>query len=1098
REASGLTALELRELLVQAEDPARTPATFFVNLGGDPVVLSEDGTRLATAKQGPVPLHWYDRVSRLVRLARRTGLTTTDLDRVLTACCGGVLDAAALRTVAVVVHLRRAYELSVDGVCGLVVPIEPEGLDELPPVSGDLLAAHNREYRRLLARSIETSENDIAEVVRRYRDRYSALEPSPFDRGEIGLPAIALLQRAGRFVTTLGITAGELFDLMEILESDPSVRRYSTFSVLGGVEPGTGDCYRILEGADPGSCLWLAQTLPAVVAWMQAAGFGTGELIEILGSGRQADDADQVTVLASLDQRFATVALAPGMFQGERFGERAAQVVHDILAACPDGVVSARDSRVLRLDPDRAAAAAYDAVTSLGVIVADDFTGIGLGERTAGKIFAQLVFCGRLRADGRLVTEDMPVTDHGLRLERDFESFRELLFKLVNSVSNGTSAFYPSDLAGLGGLTDEQQAELYDNLIHHGYIDADGTVTSPAFFADEENAGRFMVNAGLSDLAPAVLDELRARMERFRLERVTLDPEIFAERRLDVALLAEGLHFNGYLDETGAYADKAALAGLRPDDLALPLEFYPHRRFVLDAMKQQLAGVEAELYTFTADDFAEVADQAVAQRVIDALEGVYLDGGRVSAGLDGLTLGDRFSAEETAVVAARLAACVRDEQPYRLDLEALGEIGFDGDERERVAAMLVAAGHLDNGLAVRREALDRFGHVGHALEFTLPGLEDYAKDVFFLLHAVAVRIAEAVHEITGALERGARAQEDALSSVLADGFGVPEATVAAICAGVAGSLPEAVDVLVPPVLAAADETGEVTDVPADPHLRAAYRRIRRFAALAGKLGMDPDEVAVAFQDQDLTGKYPEPLGLPPGVETVDAVLRSADGNIYLFAPGGYWVYSAATYALADPRPKPLTELSPRFATLAGVDAAFAHPGGAEWIVGRGVDGLSHLYVKEPGSIRWAPRDQVWGKVRNAFDAPARIDSAYVDEDGRTYLFCGRQYVRYSGSDLTVVDEGYPRGIAEWWHAEGHDSPLPPALDAVFQDVDGHPHLFADGRYLDGNGTEQPISDKWGRVRNTFEGADRIDSAFTGRDGRAYLFRGDQVVAYSDG
>ncbi|MEU5864636.1 hemopexin repeat-containing protein [Nonomuraea sp. NPDC047529] len=1105
REATGLTALELRELLVQAEDPDRPPAKFFVNLGGSPVTMSEDGAKLGTVvdgRPGPVPPYWFDRVSRLVRLARRTGLSTTDLDRVLTSCCGGVLDAAALRTLAVVVHLARGHDLAVDDVCGLVVPIRPAGLEDLPRVSGDIMAPHNKEYRRRLARSIGTTESDLAEVVRRYRERYDALEPSPFDRGEIGLPAIVLLQRAGRFVSTLGISAGELFDLMEVLESDPSVLRHSTFSVLGTVEPGTGDCHRILEGADPGSCLWLAQTLQALARWTQAAGFGSRELVEILG-GRSAarDDADQVGVLESLNQRFGTVTRAPALFAGDRFGERAAQAVHDILGGHGRGVVSARDDRLLRLDPAEAEAAAYDAVTGLGVIVADDFTGLGLGERTAGKIYAQLVFCGRLRADGRLVTEDMPVSDHGLRLERDFESFREPLFKLINSVSNGTSSFYPSDLATLGGLTEEQQAELYDNLIHHGYIDADGAVSSPGFFADEENVGRLLLNAGLTDVAPAVLDELRARIEQFGREPLALDPEIFAGRRLNAVRLAESLRFNGYLDADGNYLDKVALAGLRIDDFALAPEFYPHRRFVLDAIRQQLAALEEELYTFTADDFADVADEAVAQRVLDALDGAYLRDGRVAADLDGLTLGDGFTAAETAVVAARIEECVRDEKPYRLDMEALGELGFDEEEQGRVAAMLVAAGHLDGAHAVRREALDRFRNVGNALEFTLPGLEDFAKDVFFLLHPVAVRTAEAVTEITAALERGARAQETALTSVLADGFGVPEATVAAICAGVAGSLPEALEVLVPPVLAAGDESGEVTAVPADPHLRAVYRRVRRFAALAGKLGMDPTEVAVAFQDQDLTGKYPEPLALPPNVETIDAVLRSGDGNIYLFAPGGYWVYSGTTYELADPRPKPLIELAPRFAELTGVDAAFAHPGGAEWIIGRGLDGASHLYVKEPGSIRWAPRDQVWGKVRNNFDAPRRIDSAFVDEDGRTYLFCGDQYVRYSGSDYSAVDEGYPRGLAEWWSAEGHDTPLPAdfraSLDAAFQDVDGRTHLFTGGRHLDTERGEQPVSARWGRVRNAFDGAERLDSAFVGGDGLVHLLRGNQVVAYSD-
>ncbi|WP_246005438.1 hemopexin repeat-containing protein [[Actinomadura] parvosata] len=273
--------------------------------------------------------------------------------------------------------------------------------------------------------------------------------------------------------------------------------------------------------------------------------------------------------------------------------------------------------------------------------------------------------------------------------------------------------------------------------------------------------------------------------------------------------------------------------------------------------------------------------------------------------------------------------------------------------------------------------------------------------------------------------------------------------------------------------------------------------------------MDATEIAVAFHDQDLTGKYPEPLALPPGVGAVDAVLRGADGRVYLFAGDVYWVYAGDTYALLDPRPKALTELSPWFTGVTRVDAAFALPTGAEWIVGRvTVPGepagreVSRLFVKEPGSIRWAPRDQLWGRIRSNFDAPRRIDSAYVDENGRTYLFCADQYIRYSGPGFATVDEGYPRSVTEWWRAEGHDAPLPEAftggLDAAFTDADGRTHLFANGRYLEIGGQERPISARWGRIRNAFEGPGGIDAAFTGPDGRVYLFRGDQVARYTDG
>src|SRR5262249_47369278 len=103
-------------------------AVFFVHQG-TPVILSEDGTRLVRPDGSDIPLDWYDRVSRFVRLARRTGLSLTDLDLVLRTCCDNRLDGAALRTVAVVLDLRDRLDLSVAVVCSLAAPMDTLGLD---------------------------------------------------------------------------------------------------------------------------------------------------------------------------------------------------------------------------------------------------------------------------------------------------------------------------------------------------------------------------------------------------------------------------------------------------------------------------------------------------------------------------------------------------------------------------------------------------------------------------------------------------------------------------------------------------------------------------------------------------------------------------------------------------------------------------------------------------------------------------------------------------------------------------------------------------------------------------------------------------------
>ncbi|WP_327085047.1 hemopexin repeat-containing protein [Nonomuraea sp. NBC_01738] len=965
---------------------------------------------------------WWERTSRFIRLARLSGLTLMELDQVLTTLCGDVLDLPAIRVIAAVRRLGQAHDLTVTEVCGLVAEVPPETWEEC---SGDLLAPRNKDYRHRLSASIGVAESDIVEIVRRYRLRYSGREYGPFDRGVIGLPAITLLARIGRLTGVLGISVEEFFDVVAVLESDEAGR----------------DCYRILEGGDVQAGLWLVRTMAEVVAWMQATGFGGGELAEILGASRTEE-----LEITAIQEAFEQAAFSPETFGGGRFGGRAAAVVHDVLSAYSDGVVSARDERLLRLDREKAETAAYDAVTDLGVEVAEDFTGLGLDERLTAKIYANLVHLGHLSAAGELLRPDVT------RLATDFSGYAELLFKMIGAVVNGTAAFFPSDLAELGDLTEAQQAELYGNLIFNGHLTEEGDLVEPGFFLEADNQPSFTVGADLADVLDPVRELLADRVTRFRDEPLALDPEIFAELHLterQLGALAESLRFNGHLDAGGFYTAKSALLALPVEEFGLALDFYPSRRIILAAMKDQITTFRTGLFTLAAADFAELADTAVAQRVVDdAWE---------------------FTGQELVIIDERRETIAEDRRPYQLDPESIAGLGFDDDARARLLALLTARGDLDETLAVPYGRLGYFRHLGNALDFTLPEAGDFAKDVFFLLHAVAGELHGAVEEIGEALFVHAAKQEEALYGAVADATGVPAATAAAICHAVCGGPARAMETL-------------ITPLPGDPHFRLACRRIRRFALLAAKLGLDATEVTVAFREQDLTGKFPEPLAMPPGLTRFDALLESFDGSIYLFAGSAFWTYSAATRLLSATTPRPLAELSPRMAGLT-VDAAFTYTDGSEWIIASG-----RSFVREHGGTRWAPREQLWGKIKNDFADPARIDSAFTDEDGRTYLFAGDQFIRYSGTDYRLIDEGFPRPATQWTA-----SPTP--IDACFHGLDDQTHVFGDGTWSS-QGVTRPITDKWGRVRNSFEGLDRLDAAYS--DGpAAHLFARDQVIRYSD-
>ncbi|WP_061300608.1 hemopexin repeat-containing protein [Herbidospora cretacea] len=1090
--ATSLTGEELTELLYGPPGVERSLSGTFVHQGAV-VEVGPDGRTLQLRDGSAPPGVWLDRAHRFIRLAKKTGLSFTDLDRVVGAFTS-TLEPATLRAVAAAAHLNRTHDVPFDLIETLTTRTLPAAVDdELPRPAGDILAPQNRPFRRELARSMDLAESELVETVTRFRALYAGpLEESPFDR-EISRASVVVLHRVARLTGHLGLSVAELFAVLTALENDPAIERHSTFPVLPVLAPTSADVYRMIErDDDPVSSLWLAQTVVEVVRWMRTWGFAGEDLTGILGEPATPEsEEEQADVIATIAEQFEGVAFTPETLGSDRFDERAAQVIHEILAGYPDGVVSPHDPRLLRLDPATVARAAYDAVDDLGVLAKADFEGLGLADRLTSKIFANLVIRGVVRPDGLLVTEDLPAT---LTLAGDFAADRDGLFAVIAGLP-GT--FYPSDLAAaLPERTEAERAELYDNLVHNGYLSDEGDVTDPDFFAEPVNVTEFRVNAPLDDVAPAVLAHLKGRVEAFRAARIELDPAAFGELKLtaeQLDALTQSLRFNGFVDAGGRFTDKAALAVLDVADFAVALEFYPLRRVILDAMKAQLAAAKAEMHLIRPDDFAALADDAMATRVVQRLEGPITRQGRILEELrhelddaEGtIDLGEGFTAGDGELVFERVAALVRAQAPYRIDLNAFTELGFDDDERPRLVEMLIEGGHLTPSLAIPEERLGYFRQVTSALDFTLPGIEDYAKDIFFVLHATAKEQLAAIVEIAATLGDLAARQHRTLLNVLQDVFGVSSTVVEAIGAAVA---PGALDVLVAPAV-----KGPASGS-AGPDFRRVYRRLRRFARLAGKLGLDVDEVTVAFRDQDLAGKFPEPLALPHGVDRFDAVLTGHDGLIHVFQGASYWTYSADGHVLADQRPKALTELSPRFAGLTSVDAAFTRDG-ADWLVGRGGDGRSHAFTRAKGETRWAPKAQLWGSVRNNFTAPKKIDGAYVDVEGRAHLFTGDQYLRYSGS-FDVADEGFPRSIAEWWQGE---TPLPErfrdAVDAVFHGHDGRTHVFSGDRAFDGL-TEQPIIERWGRVRNAFEGAARIDAAYTDEQGYL-LFAANQVIRYTD-
>jgi hypothetical protein len=1036
--------------------------------------------------------------------------------------------------------------------------------------AGDVLAPANKEYRRRLARALGLSESGLAEIVQRFRRKFRALRAnSPFDEDYVGLPALSLLHRVTRLAGALDIAPAELFAVLDALNTDASIRGHNTFDLLIGTAPAEQDCYRILAGGTVADGLWLVQTLAAVVRWMQATDLTGADLQEILGGGAApAQDAagteSALAVLDGLYQQFQAVLLAPEVFVTERFGERSARVIHDTLAGRAGIAVSERDPGLVRVENAAAAAtAAYACLVRLPVIEARDFVGLGLADHVQQKIFDNLVLRGYLQADGAVVESALPQSAAEFAVTGDFGAVRAPLFDLISrlcldqaeavedetaadqaeaaedeavedeSAADETAAdqsetadvlpdsldppaVFPSDLDDLlddvAELSSADTAELYDNLIFNRYLDTDGTVLWVDFFTDPANAAQFWVDVDLGPVGPATWQRLRDHVARLDTESLALDTAVLADIGLtpdEIERLQESLRFNGYVDHDGHYVDKRALLGLRRDEFTLALEFYPHRQRILDALQAQIGAFQAEVCTVTPETFGDIADAALAGRIVAALEGPCLTDGRVRddvrafflQGGDQLGLWLDLDPGAEATVCHRIASVLVDQQPYHLDPQALADLDLEPGEVDLLVGELSLTGDLSANLTVPEDRVAYFLNIGHALDFTVEGYEDYAKDVFFLLHTIATELSLGTAEILARLDEQADTQRRALVGALQDGLGIPAETVEAICDALCGSTADALEALVPPVLAAGRSTGRVTVAPADSRFRLTFRRLAQFAVLAEKLGLSGVETEVAFRDQDLVGKFPERLSLPPGLTTFDALLPSSDGHVYLFSGDTCWRYSATSYALEDGTAQPLSVLSNGIAALARVDAAFVDHIGREWLIGRDRAGGSLSFRKDSRTSPWAPTARPWGKIRNNFLDPVRIDTAFRDADGKTYLFAGDQYIRYSTDDFSQVDEGFPRTIAENWAAEGITGALPPGfetgVDASFQGLDGRTYVFKDTRYAaSSDPAAQPVADRWGRVRNAFAGAGRIDAAYA-QGSAVYLMRADQIIRYVD-
>ncbi|WP_299453296.1 hemopexin repeat-containing protein [uncultured Microscilla sp.] len=1142
-----------------------------------------------------LPYDWYDRVNRFTRFANKIGISFTDLDLIIRHCCNNTLDADAVAMVASVKQLKEALDVEYDVVVALLSTInemgqtegdEPQDLfnrifnnkcvqfDERYilgsvdlatefqeeeeyteiPYYADLFSDDNYDFRKRARYVLGLSKLDLEKIIQRLDDK--EVEDSLWLLEENKMELLNFLYRFTKLASLLDIGHEELFTLFDVLEVDPTIAHHNQQNIFLSYLPSTQDCYEIFMGSEVKDQQWLMHTLHYTCKWMMEHGFTADNLWQITTGKFKTEEAEEasrtakITALDGIYQGFKPMVLKPDSFIRAPFDKRASGVIYRTLETLNEA--KDQDVRLVSYSKEEAEMIAHKAVDQLGWVTSLDFTDLGIEEKLAEKMFRNLVMIGYIDEQGIIQSETFPKDHKYFRLETNFGYLRHQLFSIFQALFEGAEvqeeedledlsiSLFPSDLEALG-LGENERDELYDNLIFNNYIDEEGNIQHPFFFAKDENEESFDTEIDINDYAPQVYKQFEKKLHMFEKGHLVINKSVFSELPLkegEINELVENLIFNEYIDKKHVVKDKQCLLKEDANEFKLALHFYPHRHAILRLLKDKVERFQKEYLTISSASLSPIADKIVAKWAFQDLQSDYLDGFKLLPSARDFFLNEENKKEfilsyyfdnlPGTILFDRLASIIKTTEDFHVTRQAFQDLKFSEDETTEVMKILRYMDSIteDNKLPIG--SLDYYLESNNALSFYVKGFEDYNKDIFFLLQAVAKQVKEAQEVIQTVLKETAEKQDRFLHDQLQGIFGLNADIMQSISRAVFEGQHDIKAAWMSPIFSAVNVLDSVTEEPLDAAFNSAFKRIRQFAMLSGKLQLSKEEVEIAFRDQNLVAKFPEKLDLDvitevgvPGttaIEKIDAVLEG-DEFIYLFHDGKYWIYRKSDYELVDKtdlesdedlidlqrddddlrevlEDDPIRLLFEKEGDSIDVSAAFKDKEGNTYIFTK-----DYYFLLPKGSDTWDVRYNEFGNLDNNFEAITEINMAYKDDEGRLFLFANDEYVRYSDGH-SYIDDEYPKKIAESWKDEHLKVDLPThfghQLSAAFEGTDGYSYVFNGRGFVSSEhqGQMMPVDKHWGRMEYEFKGGNHIDAVL--KDGAdIYLFSGEVMVKYTD-
>ncbi len=998
-------------------------------------------------------------------------------------------------------------------------------------VVGDLMLDEHKTTRERIRRAVGLSTKELEEVVEKLRARAKLRGRDSVLSQTFGPQTLSLFHRIARLAEYLDIGPVELLQLLDVIEADPSLRGLGALGLveLQDAHVSDEDLYRVLESGTVDERSWMVRTIVAAMTWARAAGLGVIDLVEICLPPPVAEEiteelkADTLALAATqarlalcqgLVEAFAPTGLTAAALQSQEVKARAAWVAFTELHEGGHELLADIDTRLVEFENDAARTWAFASIAALDVIRIDELTTLGLGERHAELLHTSLMRSGVIDSEGDLVASSLEAETLAIEpaLKHHAPTICTRIAALTAEARQKAGSdesievhLYLSDLLELG-TTREEAAAILTNLYFRGVLDELGRVVKPDFFQGDHEGPCPKLESGLNEYESTIRAFFAKRSETFADEVLTIPVSTFESLALtshEREGLVENLIFNEVLDDQRRVVDKQAILDLGPAELRLALPYHRHRRAVLSLLQTRIKEARAKLLRFsTAETLRPLADEIAARQLftrMDLLTAVDEHGSpsaqlRARARTGEIPVfdpGDDFGEAQRVVLSNYLKRLVQERDLFVLTDKSAATIELDADGAEALRELLIDREDLLEDGGLNPERLDAFLDVNGAVSYDLEGSEDYAYDVFFLLHDLALRTRTRVDALVSALAHAADRQQDAVLTALAGGveLGIAETTL--VVQHILRDDPQPIKTILSPLLAALED-GAISEIPEHQRLARLLDRVVQFAAYARKLNLGTREIELAFSEQGLTDKFTEALPLPPGVDSIDAMFEF-DGELIVFRGGKLWTFVGDTLEPLEVA-QPLSLLSPVFAQVGAIDAAYTDDDGVHWIYAAG-----KIWNYESESNRWTEVDRVLGKVESNFTAPESIDAALTDHEGVSYLFVDDQYLR--STDGIHVDQGYPRTTADHWPEE-LDTRVPKAcnegFDASFTDSDRQTWFFKEEHAYGSDDPEHAITirERFGIVRNNFADMARVDGVAE-VDGLLCIFADDQVIVHAD-